>query len=99
MGFDSEQSITFDTGGGDFTDADTEALKRVENELATNFDYGWLISEYDMTDADRPPSVFLKKHGTSTEADKKKKKSSKCLSRSSLYQKKEKKQEVTRNSN
>ena len=72
FGFDSEQSITFDTGGGDFTDADTEALKRVENELATNFDYGWLISEYDMTDADRPPSVPKEAWDRSTEAAKQK---------------------------
>ena len=72
FGFDSKQSITFDTGGGDFTDADTEALKRVENELATNFDYGWLISEYDMTDADRPPSVPKEAWDSSTEAAKQK---------------------------
>ena len=71
FGFDSEQSITFDTVGGDFTDTDTEALKRVENELATNFDYGWLISEYDMTDADRPPSFSKEAWGRSTEAEKK----------------------------
>lgn len=71
FGFDSEQSITFDTGGGDFTDADTEALKRVENELATNFDYGWLISEYDMTDAEKPPSFSKEAWDRSTEAEKK----------------------------
>ena len=71
FGFDDEKSFTFATGGGDFTDADTEALKRVENELATNFDYGWLISEYDMTDADRPPSVPKEAWDRSTEAAKK----------------------------
>ena len=71
FGFDDEKSFTFATGGGDFTDADTAALKRVENELATNFDYGWLISEYDMTDADRPPSVPKEAWDTATEAEKK----------------------------
>ena len=70
FGFDDEKSFTFATGGGDFTDADTAALKRVETELATNFDYGWLISEYDMTDADRPPSVPKEEWDKSTEADK-----------------------------
>ena len=70
FGFDDGKSFTFATGGGAFTDADTEALKRVENELATNFDYGWLISEYDMTDADRPPSVPKEEWDKSTEADK-----------------------------
>ena len=69
--FDDEKSFTFGTGSGEFSDADTEALKRVENELATNFDYGWLISEYDMTDADRPPSVPKEAWDTSTEAAKK----------------------------
>ena len=71
FGFDSEQRMTFDTGGGEFTDDDTEALKKVENELATRFDYGWLISEYDMTDADRPPSVPKEAWDMSTEAEKK----------------------------
>jgi len=70
FGFDDEKSFTFATGGGDFTDADTEALKRVETELAIKFDYGWLISEYDMTDADRPPSVPKEEWDKSTEADK-----------------------------
>ena len=71
FGFDDEKSFTFSTGGGEFTDADTEKLKKVENELATRFDYGWLISEYDMTDADRPPSVPKEEWDRSTEADKK----------------------------
>ena len=71
FGFDDEKSFTFSTGGGEFTDADTEKLKKVENELATRFDYGWLISEYDMTDADRPPSVPKEEWDRSTEAEKK----------------------------
>ena len=71
FGFDDEKSFTFSTGGGEFTDADTEKLKKVENELATRFDYGWLISEYDMTDADRPPSVPKEAWDRSTEAEKK----------------------------
>lgn len=71
FGFDDEKSFTFSTGGGEFTDADTEKLKKVENELATRFDYGWLISEYDMTDADRPPSVPKEAWDMSTEAEKK----------------------------
>jgi hypothetical protein len=71
FGFDSEQSITFDTGGGEFTDDDTRKLQKVENELATRFDYGWLISEYDMTDADRPPLFSKEAWDMSTEAEKK----------------------------
>ena len=71
FGFDIDKTLSFDTPVGEFTDTDTESLRRVENELATNFDYGWLISEYDMIDADRPPSFSKEAWDRSTEAEKK----------------------------